>query len=165
MEQSKTIATARQHIQKLIDDTELFVNERPFHAFASLAVIIEVLGKCSNPNTDWQYYNVQVKDFDNALTLPSLQKYKSLPFNVRSYLRNGMLHAFFPKNGVTLTNDRNDLPNNIIGCRELYEDIKAAWEEINSGRIQSQKNLDAPLMEYDGPNSAATKNPTQNTVV
>ena len=93
--------TARQHIPSILKGMEEIVNNRPYHAFALLAIFIEVLGKCLS-GRDWQESGKSKDDFNLALTsFLSLQKYKQL-IDLYHNLRCGMVHALLPKPGLIL---------------------------------------------------------------
>ena len=146
----------QQHYQGVIDDMQDIVEQHPYHAFALLSICIEVIGKSINNDKDWQHFEPKGKDFNEALNLcPTLQKYQNVK-DLYSILRCGMNHAFLPKEGIKLAPDNNDLANNIIGCKELYDDIKDAWNGIITGAIKYSKDLSKPIMNIDGPLSSIT---------
>lgn len=124
--------SGKDNIQNIINELEDIVNNHPYFAFALLAIIIEVFGKCYDSNLDWQHRDSSKKDFKSAIRkCSSLTKYKTIGDDeVYSTLRCGLLHAFLPKDGILLTEDKNDLKNNIIGCKSLYKDVIAAWNQI-----------------------------------
>ena len=146
----------QQHIQSVIDNMDIIVRERPYHAFPLLAIIIELLGKCLNENQDWQHFEHGGGDFKKALECDSLKKYINLDFSLYDVLRCGMAHAFMPKERIKLTPDNNDLANNIIGCKELYEDIITAWNSIVNGTIKPAKDLSVIITNIDGPTTSIT---------
>lgn len=130
--------TAREHFTEILNGMEDIVNNHPYHAFALLAIMIEVLGKCLS-SRDWQHSGESTTDFNSALDkFHSLQKYKNVS-NLFSTLRCGMVHALLIKQGVALVPDKNDLLNSTIGCKELYQDICQAWEDLKSGQVASLK--------------------------
>lgn len=146
--------TAQQHIQEVLDGMQLIVEQRPYHAFALLAILIEVLGKCLT-DEDWQE-GYSRSTFNNALTeFPSLQKYSKVN-NLYNLLRCGMNHAFLPKEGIQLDAGYNDFTNNKIGCKELYHDIIVAWDSIITGTKKIDKDLSAIVTNIDGPTTGAT---------
>lgn len=146
--------TAQQHIQDVLDEMQLIVEERPYHAFALLAILIEVLGKCLT-NEDWQE-GASKTTFNMALTeYDSLKKYSKVD-NLYNLLRCGMNHAFLPKEGIQLDAGDNDFTNNKIGCKELYHDIIVAWNSIIEGETKIQKDLSAIVTNIDGPTTGVT---------
>ena len=158
--------TAKNFIDSVIADTELIVTERPYHAFALLCSEIEILGKCLN-SEPWHTKRKVKRDFFNAInTLPELNKYKRYNSktsggkdNNKLYdtLRCGIIHAGFPKDGsIKLINEYNDLNMDIIGCRELYDDIKKAWNNLKNNSTLCRKNLSEEVMNISGAVSAST---------
>ena len=162
MEKKTYTMSMQQHIQSLIDDMEDIVNNHPYHAFALLAIVIEVLGKCFNKSDDWYERGNSGNDFCSAINLLyGLEKYRKYSedkeYNrLYDVLRNGMLHTFLPKESITLSPNESDLSNNIIGCKELYQDIKNAWKEINEGSIHISKDLSKPVINITDENSGLT---------
>lgn len=147
----------QNHLQSVIDELQDIVENHPFHAFALLAIVVELLGKCLNNNLDWQHYEPKGKDFNTALnTYKGLNKYATLQVSLYNTLRCGMVHAFLPKEGIQLVPDRNDLSNNTIGCRELYEDIIAAFNEVKNGNISPAKDMSKSVLQVNGSLSGAT---------
>jgi len=143
--------TAAQFIQEvLIEPIKDIIEKHPFHAFFLLCPIVEILGKCLNKDSDWHFPNHSKKDFNNALkTLTPLKKYSLLSADLYSIVRCGLLHAGIPKEGIKLCPNNNDLSNNTIGCKELYYDIKCAWEEIKNNDL-AKKEMKTELFEvYD----------------
>ena len=146
----------QDHLQGVIDELKNIVNEHPYHAFALLTIVIEVLGKCLNSNPDWQHFEPKGVDFNKALTdYKSLNKYLALNC-LYNTLRCGMAHAFLPKEGIELVPDRNDLSSNTIGCKELYEDIIAAFNEIKAGNISPTKDMSKSVLQVNDSLSGAT---------
>lgn len=166
--------TPREFIQKfMIDEMSVIVKNHPFYAFSLLAEAIEVLGKCLNPISDWFASGSSENDFYNAInTLKGFELYKCFNFTKKSKdgktintnllyskLRCGLLHSFLPKEGITLAPSvgNEDLSNNIVGCGELYEAIKTAWAEIDSGNVPSSKDFDSrKIFSVDDGLSATT---------
>ena len=148
--------TVQQHYQGILDEMQDIVERHPYHAFALLSILIEVIGKSINNDDDWQHFEPKGKDFNAALTsCLALQKYQNIK-GLYGILRCGMNHAFLPKEGIKLAPDNNDLVNNIIGCKELYDDIKDAWDSIITGGTKSSKDLSKPIMSIEGPLSSIT---------
>ena len=156
--------TAKEHIQDYIDNMECIVKCKPYYAFALLAIVIEVLGKCMNENADWQQSGSSESDFNKALDLESLKKYKNIE-NIENNtlyktLRCGLLHASLPKNGILLAPNKNNLKKKTIGCVSLYNDIKKAWRDIESEKVSVSKNLDSNVLHVEDELSGNTMNPT-----
>jgi len=121
------------------EDMENFIKRQPYMSFVILSGMIEFLGKCFSRRNDFQESNHSKGDYYDVINnLESLQKYKI--FNegdekekrnhMYKELRCGMVHALLPKTKIKLTSTDNELRNYTIGARELYSDIKNAWEEI-----------------------------------
>ncbi len=113
----------------------------PYFAFLLMAVGIEFLGKCQRNNSDWNYYDKHnpSADFEKGMEIPPLQKYSAS--DLRNFLRNGMAHSFLPKGGMLISNNGTD--GQSIGCSQLYNDFKAACNEVLHGKVQmSVKSLD-----------------------
>lgn len=164
-EHKKKKMNAKELIEGLIYDTELIVSERPYHAFSILCVEIEILGKCLN--ADQWHKGIVRENFYNAINkLSALKKYRKYNFkeqsgrdNNRLYeiLRCGMLHAGFPTDDtIKLGPQENNLSKDIIGCRELYDDILAAWNALKNNSALCVKNLQEERMYINGIISAAT---------
>lgn len=140
-----------EFIDEQLRNLESIVPSQPFLAFPLLSIIIELLGKCLS-SSSWDKRDESEKDFCNAInTLNGLKQYRKLNTKkinkkgkvvvkhkqevytnlLYTYLRCNMVHAFLPSPNIRLTSDNNDLDNKIIGCQELYNDIKSAWEELN----------------------------------
>ena len=43
-----------------------------------------------------------------------------------------MVHALQPRSGIVLREGNNDLANNPLGCKELYEDVVKTCEEVKA---------------------------------
>lgn len=138
---------ATTFIQKfVVEDLEDIVKHHPYHAFFLLSSAIELLGKCLNSSPDWQ--NTSNVDFNNALNLPGLSKYKSIQNEMYSSLRCGLLHACMPKEDLRLVQGKNDIPNKVIGCTELYDDVKIAWSELKKNKT-IKKDMTKEIFEVD----------------
>jgi len=149
--------TMQEHLQSVIDELKDIVENHPFHAFALLAIVIEVLGKSINSHTDWQHFERNGFDFNNALTkYQSLKKYSTLKVSLYDTLRCGMAHAFLPKEGIKLVPDKNDFSNDTIGCKELYEDIVIAWSDLKKGVITPDKDMSKNVIKIIGPTTGVT---------
>ena len=146
-----------EHLDGVIKDLKVIVNNRPFHAFALLAITIEVLGKCLNSNPDWHHFEPKGADFNNALlNYESLKKYTELSGHLYKSLRCGMVHALMPTREIRLIPDRNDFSKNTVGCKELYEDIVTAWNAIKEGEIMPSKDMSEKLIEVQGQSTGIT---------
>lgn len=146
----------QQHYQGVLDEMQDIVEKHPYHAFALLSIFIEVIGKSINNDDDWQHFESKGKDFKVALnSCLSLQKYQNVN-DLYGVLRCGMNHAFMPKEGIQLGSDYNDFANNTIGCKEMYRDIKDAWNSIVTGVTKSNKDLSKPLVHIDGQLTSVT---------
>ena len=157
--------TMQEHLQSVIDELKDIVENHPFHAFALLAIVIEVLGKSINSHTDWQHFERNGLDFNNALNkYQSLKKYSTLSVSLYDTLRCGMAHAFLPKKGIKLVPDKNDFSNDTIGCKELYEDIVIAWSDLKKGVITPDKDMSKNVIEIIGPTTGVT-NPDKSQIV
>ena len=142
--------------QFIIDDIKPIVENHAYLAFVLLSAAIEFLGKCLSNADDWQTLGESEYDFCNAIqTCPSLNKYKvkfgesttvkghNNVYKNKLYkeLRCAMVHALQPNSDIVLGRERNDLENNIIGCRELYEDVVKACEHIKSMNISKNTTV------------------------
>ena len=123
------------------------VDNQPYLAFILLSSAIEFLGKCINNTDDWHKRGNSKYNFCYVIgKLDSLDKYKvafGTDKNVndqcnikenRLYdeLRCAMVHAIQPSQGIVLRDKNNDLANNTIGCKDLYEDVVKACEEVKA---------------------------------
>lgn len=116
-------------------ETEKIVKTKPYWSFVLMAAMFEFMGKClvkdahkSPTQNSRDYFKKSLAD------IPSLNKYQVLNSNNDLYhnFRCGMLHSLQPDGSLKLTNKKNDLSHNIVGAKELYGDLKNAWEEIKS---------------------------------
>ena len=120
--------------QFVFSDTKTILSSNPYQAFALLSIGLEMLGRCFCRGP-WAKSPGSEIDFYTAIqNCPELQKYQV--FNIikatkkstkntnvlYSMLRCGMVHSLMPDKVLVLVPDNNDLPNNIIGCDELYND-------------------------------------------
>lgn len=148
--------TAKQHFSTVLNDMEGIVFQHPYHAFVLLAIMIEVLGKCLS-SALWQQKGQSHKDFNRAINkYASLKKYDTVP-NMYYSLRCGLAHVLLIKNGIILAPERNDLSQNIIGCKDLYRDLCQAWNDIITGVIKTAKNLDEEILPIHDGVSGTTK--------
>lgn len=127
------------------DQLEKFVSESPYLAFVLLSSLLEFMGNCyqksqGSKNTtreiffnlinnnealkEYRRFNYKVKDQKSGIDIDNNYLYK--------YLRCGMLHELLPKEDIILCPDRNDLSQKVIGAKNLYEDMKRAWDELKS---------------------------------
>ena len=133
------------NIRKLGDSlfsTELeeLVNNQPYMAFVNLSAILEFIARC-------KYYKLfdevsgKIGDmcYDAINNIKALEKYKELNYpngekkeanHLYKSIRCGMLHSLLPKKEIKLNDDNNDLNNMVVGAKELYHDLKEAWEEV-----------------------------------
>lgn len=132
----------------IVNGIKPIVDEQPYLAFILLSSTIEFLGKCLSKTTDWQKSGESERDFSNAIrTFASLKKYHKAydshngeqRSRLYTELRCAMVHALQPRPGIILGKDRNDLANKTIGCRELFEDVVAACEEVKTMNVD--KNI------------------------
>jgi hypothetical protein len=65
-----------------------------------------------------------------------------------------MLHSFIP-DGFRLAPGKNDFSKDEIGCEELYNDVRKAWEYIRNRKRESIKKV---LFTVDGVSSGSTIN-------
>lgn len=116
------------------------VDKSPYLSFIILSAILEFMGNCylrgQGPKDSTR------KIFFNLINnTEALKAYKVLNFKndknednnyLYKYLRCGMLHEVLPKEDIVLCPDRNDLSNSgkTVGAKNLYEDMKKAWEEL-----------------------------------
>ena len=127
------------------DQLENLVDDSPYLAFVLLSGILEFMGNCyragqgskndtrkifydliNNVNAlaDYRMLNYQSQDPSSGKDLDNNGLYK--------YLRCGMLHELIPKNEIVLCPDINDISQRMIGAKNLYEDMKRAWDELKS---------------------------------
>ncbi|MBO7128539.1 MAG: hypothetical protein J6W05_02045 [Prevotella sp.] len=154
---SNEAMTLEQYGNKLInEDLSKLVNDNPYFAFIVMSSAIEFIARCRDipENFHDDKYGSRQGYVDAIDNLNAFAKYRI--FNVPkgkghtnklyTTLRCGLLHAAMPNYGIILSSEHNDLPNNIVGCLSLYEDVKAAWEEIKTDNLilpnlQSNKGI------------------------
>ena len=128
-----------------IKDLEGLINNHPFTAFLVISCGIEFLGKCLSSN-DWFDRGHSTDDFNNALKVfDSLNKYSSLglEFNkndgedisLYSRIRCGIVHSSVPKIGLSITEGKNNLPNE-IGLKDLSKDFINACKSLLDKKVQ-----------------------------
>lgn len=148
--------TARQHFSTILNDMDDIVYNHPYHAFALLAIMIEVLGKCLS-SQKWQQDGQSSTDFKKAIEeYPSLQQYKAIP-DLYHILRCGMAHALLVKPGVKLVPKENNISLHIIGCADLYRDILHAWDDLNEMKVDTLRNLDEEVLSIKDEASGSTE--------
>lgn len=141
------------------EHVEKFIIEQPFLSFVILSSMIEFMGKCYKCRKDFHESGHSKEDYYDAINnLQFLQKYivfnygdtKDKCNHMYKWLRCGMLHAFLPKEGIKLASGNNDLNNKIVGAKELYTDIKNAWDEIKKDSdILNYINNTTAIIVYD----------------
>lgn len=113
------------------------VDKNPYFAFVLLSAILEFLGNC---NRKGKGSKDDTKDIFNDLinNVDAFKEYRKFKDDTKDYnylykyLRCGMLHEMIPKNEIVLCPDRNNLSQNVIGAKNLYEDMEKAWDELKS---------------------------------
>lgn len=154
--------TIESFMDKIVfSDTEKIMKDYPYHAFAIIAIGIEIIGKlvCGEK---LDKSGVSGKFFYKAIqTCPSLGKYKKYNTDKNANLlykglRCSMLHSFIP-DGFKLVPGKNKLDENVIGCEELYDDVCKAWVFIKKHEITSN-NIKEILFNVNGVSSGSTIN-------
>ena len=124
------------------DQLKGIVDQSPYLAFILLSAILEFMGNCNKRGRGSKYSTKEIF-FDLINNSEALKDYKKLNFRndknennnyLYKYLRCGILHEVLPKGDIVLCPDRNDLSGTkkTIGAKNLYEDMKKAWEELKS---------------------------------
>lgn len=116
-----------------------FIQESPYHGFVLLCNMLEFLTRCYYKYSleEWELTSKTAKVNDYLAQSKSLQKYSTIKdkdektISLYKTLRCGMMHTFTPGK-LKLTNDKNDLDQQTIGAKELYDDLNQAWSEITS---------------------------------
>lgn len=150
--------SAKDFIQNnCIDGLADMVKNNPYYAFSLLAATIEILGKCLDSSPDWHKDSPFFHPFNSAINnLDSLKKYCLKKVNIYHSLRCGLLHAGLPDNDLKLSDNKNDLHNNVIGCQELYADVKQAWQQILDDNL-SKKDLSNKIFHVKNSVSGMTQ--------
>lgn len=153
---SNEAMTLEQYGNKLInEDLSKLVNDNPYFAFIVMSSAIEFIARCRGKLQDFHNKSNTGKRYvDTIDNLDAFAKYRV--FNVPqgnghtnklyTTIRCGLLHSAMPNRGIILSSEYNNLPQNIVGCLSLYEDVKAAWEEIKTDNqilsyLQSNKGI------------------------
>lgn len=148
--------TLEQYGDKLIiEDLSKLVNDNPYFAFIVMSSAIEFIARCRSKLQDFHDKSNPGKRYvDTINSLNAFANYRV--FNVRqgkghtnklyTTIRCGLLHSAMPNRGIILSSEHNNLAKNIVGCLSLYEDVKAAWEEIKTDKqilsyLQSNKGI------------------------
>ncbi len=152
---TKQIVTVKDFIEDYyIKELEQLIEDKyAFTAFLVISCGIEFLGKCLSPY-DWFDRGYSTDDFNNALKVfDSLNKYSSLglEFNkndgedisLYSIIRCGIVHSSVPKIGLSITEGKNNLPNE-IGLKDLSKDFMNACRSILDKTVpmHSSKSLE-----------------------
>ena len=143
------MGTDRQNLLKVGNslfnkDFEDFITKQPYMAFVVLSAILDFIGHCFQMDQSSSIDTVKIF-YDVINNINALSNYRDLNYNYTNkkdneinsnylykYLRCGMVHELLPKGDIVLSPDRNDLSKRIVGAKELYEDMKKAWEELKS---------------------------------
>lgn len=120
----------------LFSNIEDIVKTRPYLSFILLGALIEFIAKVSNKTLLNSHTGTSKQDCYNAINnLQALSNYKRFNHTsnnnyLYSHLRCGMLHTLLPNDHIILTSETNDLANNIVGAKSLFDDLKKSWQEI-----------------------------------
>lgn len=141
--------TVKDFINKyFIEEIGSLVEKRPFVSFVLMAIGIEFLGKCLNPNKWNDDTEIHKDNFYEAIRkFDSLNKY-DIPVLYKN-LRCGLAHRFMVEDKIMLTPDKNNLTGSIIilGCKDFYADFKqACLDAIEDKKMIVKKDLNK---EYD----------------
>ena len=118
----------------------------PFQASIILCVAIEVLGNLlTDDEGSKKRFIAALEHFD------SLNKYTNLHYTGRQNstcnklydLRCGLAHNFAPDNNncVSISSGVNDLNNNIVGVKSLFDDVKSAWETFQNDHPEKMNDI------------------------
>lgn len=153
--------TLQEFVQEvLLGGIKELVEKNPYLAFFVLCVDIELFGRILDPDADIHAWKKTSKYFYGAIRcreITSFAKYRPIGTNMYKKLRCGILHSGIPGVDIKLVDKNNDIPNKIIGCQALYNDIKRAWQEILDNDL-AKKDLSQPIFETDGAISGMTQN-------
>ena len=149
---NKDAMTLEEYGNKLInEDLEQLVESNPYLAFIVLLAVIEFIARCRKKLKNFHNSKDTKKRYVEAINnINAFKAYKQLNYQdsnkLYTLLRCGLLHSTIPDNGITLSSEENDLPNNIVGCISLYNDVKQAWTEIKQDTsvlsyLQNHKGL------------------------
>lgn len=148
----------------LIDELEKVVGVSPWLSFICISSGIEFLGKCidaANPS-DWNVGSRSPLDFKAAINmLNALTKYRLLlsrqDVNLYKALRCGLIHAYAPTGGISLSHGTKESPNIIgstgpinLNADELYADFKAACEEVINMSFSDPNKMNVPKLYVNG---------------
>lgn len=126
--------------QWCICDVEKIAENFPFHAISILCTTIEVFGKCIHPEHGFDSVKTSEEDFNYAIDhLDAFKKYRNIPFNMYTQVRCAFAHTMMPNGNIKFSPDSFDKGSHTIGCRELLDDVKKAWEEVNTKPIATQR--------------------------
>lgn len=152
--------TIERFMDKIVfSDTEKIKKDYPYHAFPIIAIGIEIIGRLAC-DEEFDKSGVSGELFYKAIqTCPSLGAYKKYNADkninlLYKGLRCSMLHSFIP-DGFRLAPGKNDFSKDEIGCEELYNDVRKAWEYIRNRKRESIKKV---LFTVDGVSSGSTIN-------
>lgn len=154
---TETYRYPKDFIKKVLVDEigELVEKNFSYLSFALMAAGIELLGKCERSQKTWEGGGSE-KNFNYALKLPGLNKYKDLIGDQGLYknFRCGFAHSFIANKGIELTNGNSamhlkphpDIPTHIVlNCEDLYADFKEACEFIIGKEYAADNKMNIPF--------------------
>ena len=130
-----------------IDNLNDIVNKHNYFyiSFGLIGTGMEFIGKCINEfkNPTWHDKHLGTENFNIVLSqlMPSYLPFKS-KYKLCDSLRNGMAHAFQPKNNIELTHQKeadergwkhlseNSRHRLVLICEILYDDFSNACYEV-----------------------------------
>lgn len=153
----------KDFIRKIyVDDLDDIVNLHKYHyiSFGLLGTGIEFLGKCLNEaeNPTWHVHKMGLpkRNFDMALTnlMTRYAPYRDA-HKLCDSLRNGMAHAFQPKNRIELThqdeaNERGWVDLTINSNRRLVLVCENLYEAFSNACLVVMKRIDAEGFDPKG---------------
>lgn len=161
--------------QIVLSETLKIMQTHPYHAMAIIAVGIEIIGKCFSKGTfdksgssedcfcvainkcpelaKYKYFNT-TKKTKKRCCIFTRNKTKNTN-ELYSGLRCAMLHSLIPDQ-IFFVHDNNDFGKRVIGCKELYNDVFAAWQSVKSKNTKVKKDLSEVVFEVIGPYSGGT---------
>lgn len=124
--------TLKETIDGVINDLDCIVEHYPYIAFLPLSALVELFGNIiSDEDCLLRYKGRQC--FNKALAeCDDLKKYSKIT-DLYGGLRCSIVHRF--QSDVKLGPDKNNLDENVIGCKDFYIDIKSAWEKIKQAKV------------------------------
>lgn len=166
--------SVQEFVDLILNDVDAIRSHYPYISAVILSIVIEILGKCLLETSLSDKSTETDKCFKEAIDkCASLKKYSVLDYKegtklknkLYTFLRCGLAHSL-TTGSLKLKDDKNDLNNNVIGCAELFSDVKSAWEQIvnKSAEINAKMDLAQKCFYIDSSTSTSGTTQSHSTI-